>query len=93
MYATRQAFEAVGGFDERYFAGEEVWISQALKSQGRFVVVRQPVVTSARKLRMYSGGQLFWLLFKCAIGGSKMVKKREGLELWYDGRREPSPHS
>jgi len=88
VYATRRAFEAVGGFDERYFAGEEVWLSRALHAQGKFVVVRPAVVTSARKLRMYSGGQLFWLLFKCAAGGPKMVQQREGLELWYDGRRE-----
>jgi len=93
VYTTREAFELAGGFDEQYFAGEEVWLSLALRSLGKFVVVRPAVVTSARKLRMYSAGHLFWLLFKCAIGGPKMTQQREGLELWYDGRREPSGSS
>src|SRR6266853_96586 len=54
LFTTRRNFEAIGGFDEQYFAGEEVYFSLELKKVGGFKVLREPVVTSARKLRMYS---------------------------------------
>ena len=31
LFCLREAFEGVGGFDERFYAGEELHISQALK--------------------------------------------------------------
>src|SRR6266513_1833122 len=57
LFTTRRNFEAIGGFDEQYFAGEEVYFTLALKKLGRFKVLRQPVVTSGRKLRMYPAKQ------------------------------------
>jgi len=30
LFTTRRNFEATGGFDEQYFAGEEVYFSLAL---------------------------------------------------------------
>src|SRR5438046_8877508 len=52
LFTTRRNFDLVGGFDEQYFAGEEVYFSIALKKLGGFKVLREPVVTSARELRM-----------------------------------------
>jgi GT2 family glycosyltransferase len=40
VFCTREAFEKAGGFDERYFASEEIHFSQALKRHGRFVMLR-----------------------------------------------------
>jgi len=88
LFCTRRAFEAVGGFDEELFASEEIWMSQGLKRQGRFVVLRESVVTSGRKLRMYTGIQVLRVFFGVIIGGPKALKKRDGLELWYSGHRE-----
>jgi len=42
MFCTRQAFHAVGGFDERLFGAEDVAMSAALKREGRFIVLRTP---------------------------------------------------
>src|SRR5713101_1764006 len=53
LFTTRRNFDAIGGFDEQYFAGEEVYFSIELKKLGRFKVLREPIVTSGRKLRMY----------------------------------------
>src|SRR5438105_6848434 len=53
LFTTRRNFDVIGGFDEQYFAGEEVYFSIALKKVGGFKVLREPVITSARKLRMY----------------------------------------
>src|SRR5262249_26860451 len=53
LFTTRRNYDVIGGFDEQYFAGEEVYFTLALKKLGRFKVLREPVVTSGRKLRMY----------------------------------------
>ena len=54
VFCTRGAFEATGGFDESVYATEEIWFSQALKKQGRFVILEASVLTSARKLTEHS---------------------------------------
>lgn len=87
IFCRREAFEQAGGFDERYFASEEIWFSKALKRQGRFIVPRESVTTSGRKLRQNSTRRILWTLFRLAILGPKAVQRREGLEIWYDGRR------
>src|SRR5213080_4719807 len=40
LFTTRRNFDSTGGFDEQYFAGEEVYFSIALKKLGRFKVLR-----------------------------------------------------
>jgi len=91
LFCTRTAFEAVGGFDEALFAAEELGLSQALKRQGRFVILREPVMSSGRKLRTHSAREMLTLLGHLFRGGMGAVKQREGLELWYAQRRE-DPH-
>jgi glycosyltransferase involved in cell wall biosynthesis len=88
LFCTRQAFNAAGGFDEKLFASEEIWMSRALKRQGRFVVLQEPVVTSGRKLRMYSGKEVLRLFAGILVAGPKALRSRDGLEVWYGGRRE-----
>lgn len=90
VFVRRSAFEAVGGFDERYFASEEIHLSRALKTQGRFLVLREKTITSARKLRLLSPWQLGKSLLRMTLAGSRGLKRREGLDVWYDGDlREP----
>ena len=88
IFTRRANFEAVGGFDEQYFAGEEVFITLALKKLGRFQILREPIVTSARKMRMHSPGFVLAQLFFVFFGGQRALRKREKLHLWYDGKRE-----
>ncbi len=88
LFCTRDAFDAVGGFDEALFASEEIGMSLALRRQGQFVVLRESVTTSGRKLRMYSGKQVLLIMSRILLGGPKALKNRERLELWYSGRRE-----
>jgi len=88
LFTRHTSFETVGGFDEQYFAGEEVYFSVALKNLGRFKILREPIVTSARKLRMHSPGSVFaQFLFVC-LSGPSAVRTRDKLALWYDGKRE-----
>jgi glycosyltransferase involved in cell wall biosynthesis len=89
MFVQRSHFDAIGGFDERLFASEELTLAKMLKRRGRFVVLDMFTLTSGRKLRMYSMWKLLRLMFQAAIPGSGVsVRRREGLDLWYDGQRE-----
>jgi glycosyltransferase involved in cell wall biosynthesis len=88
LFCTRKAFDAVGGFDETLFASEEIAMSRALKRQGRFVVLRETVTSSGRKLRMYSGREVLRLFGGILLAGPKALKSRDALEVWYGGRRE-----
>jgi hypothetical protein len=88
LFTTGRNFNAVGGFDERYFIGEEVYFSLALRKLGRFKVLREPILTSGRKLRMYSARQIFGNFFAVILGGRRAARSRAKLHLWYDGKRE-----
>ena len=88
VYCRKDAFDAVGGFDERFYASEEIWLSNALKREGRFVILREHVITSGRKLRQYSGWQILRVCLRMCFGGLGAVQRRKGLELWYDAPRE-----
>ena len=88
MFMSRSAFEAVGGFDEAFYASEEVWLAMALRRRGRFVVLIQHVQTSGRKLRQHGVFQLLAGGAVIMLRGPAGVRKRDGLDLWYDGQRE-----
>jgi len=88
LFARREAFDAVGGFDERYFASEEIHLRIALARRGRFAMVRHPVLSSGRKLRLYTAAHIARQMLRFCVSGFAMVRRREGLDLWYDGRRE-----
>jgi len=92
LFCTRRAFEAAGGFDEKLFAAEELAMSRALHRQGRFVVLREVVTTSGRKVRAYSGREILGLLARVILAGEKGIQQRNGLEPWY-GDRRPDPGS
>ena len=88
LFTTRENFEAAGGFDEQFFAGEEVYFTMALKKQGRFKLIREPIVTSGRKLRMHSAPQILGGFVGIIFRGKRGVRSRDKLDLWYDGKRE-----
>jgi glycosyltransferase involved in cell wall biosynthesis len=88
LFARRAAFEKAGRWDERFFAGEEIHLSRALKKLGKFRIAREPVITSARKFRMKSFRDHVALFKNMARKGKKGWEQREGLDMWYDGSRE-----
>ncbi len=88
LFTSRRNFDAIGGFDEQYFIGEEVYFSLALRKLGRFKVLRESIVTSGRKLRMYSGRHVFARSLSIIIRGPSAARSRDKLALWYDGKRE-----
>lgn len=87
LFAERAAFEAVGGFDERLYASEEIALSRALKRRGRFVILPESVTTSSRKMRTYSGFEVFATFLRLGLFPGQL-KRRSALHFWYGRRRQ-----
>jgi glycosyltransferase involved in cell wall biosynthesis len=88
VWCLRDGFQAVGGFDESVYAGEEVWFSQLLRRWGkqkglRFrVLTSEPVVTSNRKSDWFPGWAFslqLMLLMLCPWA----ARSRRLCPLWY----------
>ena len=90
LFASRTAFEAVGGFDETLFAAEEIRLCRALRSQGELVILCETVLTSGRKLRTYSGWEVLKMSLRVLVAGRAGLQDRSRLGLWY-GPRRPDP--
>lgn len=90
LFCTRRAFWATGGFDERMFGAEEAAMSRALRRQGRFVILREPVTTSGRKFRTHTAREILGVMARLAITGTRSARRREGLDVWY-GEQRPDP--
>ena len=93
LFCTRAAFEAAGGFDERLYAAEDVALSRALADIGRFVILREHVVTSDRKLRTFGLLAHLRLALHLLLRGRRVLESREHLGLWYATRRHKPPRS
>ncbi|MGZ9112891.1 MAG: hypothetical protein ACXW3X_17940, partial [Rhodoplanes sp.] len=62
-------------------------LSVALKRLGTFVILRDAVLTSGRKLRIYSGFEVLGIMLRGLLSGGKMLTRRDQMGLWYDPRR------
>jgi glycosyltransferase involved in cell wall biosynthesis len=88
LFCEAAAFRAVGGFSEELFAAEEIDLSRRLKRRGRFVILhRHPLVTSGRKVELYSYGEHLVFMWKMLSAGRRTLRSREACSVWYDGRR------
>jgi cellulose synthase/poly-beta-1,6-N-acetylglucosamine synthase-like glycosyltransferase len=90
LFCTRQAFDAVGGFDTTIYATEEVTMSLALHHQGRFVCLPECVSTSGRKLRTHSTVEWFSQIYRITLGRQRYIRDRGAMAVWY-GDRRPDP--
>lgn len=88
VFCRRDAFDAVGGFSERVYAGEEIFLSRSLKHWGRArrmsfeIITIDPVITSVRKLEWYSPMQLARQAMLVLIPGAVLSKRM--CRTWYD---------
>lgn len=87
------AFREAGGFSPELYAGEEVELSGRLKRLARrrrlavTIISRHPLISSARRMRMYSRGELFRFVLRAVLRPRATPKSREACGMWYDGRR------
>jgi glycosyltransferase involved in cell wall biosynthesis len=88
IFCLAQGFFAIDGFNEKTYAGEEVFLSRTLRGWGKkhnllFTILEEhPVITSSRKFHWYSSLQIALLLllftvFPCAL------RSRSLCRFWY----------
>ena len=93
IFCEATSFREVGGFSNELFAGEELELSARLhalaRQTGKRIVIlhRHPLMTSARKMRLYKGRELVWFFIRAAFNRKGTLTKREACQPWYDGRR------
>ncbi len=88
------AFHEVGGFDLKFFAGEELDLALRLQKivgrrdrQRTVILHRHPLITSARKLSLHRKGEMGRFLLKSIFRPMKTTASRDDCSMWYDGRR------
>jgi glycosyltransferase involved in cell wall biosynthesis len=93
IFCETAAFRKIGGFNPDLFASEELDLSKRLKKAareaGKTVVIlhRNPLLTSARKVQLYSRAELGRFLLNAVLRPRRTVTSREACSPWYDGRR------
>jgi glycosyltransferase involved in cell wall biosynthesis len=93
IFCETAAFRKIGGFDDKYFAAEELELSKRLKKlareTGKKIVIlhKYPLKTSARKLKLYSKREHFNFFLRAIFNQRRAFGSRETAHLWYDGRR------
>jgi glycosyltransferase involved in cell wall biosynthesis len=93
IFCETAAFRELGGFSHELFVGEELEFSSRLKrlaaDRQRTIVVlhRHPLVTSARKMRLYTAREHLAFIFRAIFRQRRTMTSRQASYLWYDGRR------
>ena len=93
IFCDAAAFRKIGGFSNELFASEEIDLSRRLKklarAEGKKIVIlhRHPLVTSARKVQLYTLREHLSFLAKTILTRGKTLNSREACHTWYDGRR------
>ena len=88
LFCQRQAWVDVGGFDEDFYAAEELVFSKAIKKWCRanslkFRIIKDAsVLTSARKIEWNTPFSLFCTMIKLLRPGA--LKSREQCAFWYE---------
>ena len=83
----------MNGFSKELYASEEIELFKRLKRLARVrrkritILHRQPLVTSARKMHLYTPWEHLRFLMKTVLRGGRSLKSREACPIWYDGRR------
>ena len=93
IFVETKVFRELGGFSHELFVAEELELSKRLKKfakeNGRKIVIlhRHPLVTSARKMRLYTAREHLRFLRKTVFNQRKAMTDPAAAHLWYDGRR------
>ena len=94
-HASRKTLEPLGPAFAKDVAYEKSQCSlieeRVLESNDRFKILREPIITSGRKLRMYSARQILFRFFIIVLRGKRGAMSRDQLDFWYEGKRETRP--
>ena len=87
LFVHREAFEKIGGFDERFYAAEEIFTSEKLKKLGPFTLLDAHVTTSARKMHSHRTRDHLGVVFRSVFTLGRSLQSRDKLGLWYETTR------
>jgi len=93
IFCERSAFFELGGFSEELYASEELDLFRRLKPLARrrakriVILHRHPLLTSDRKLRLYSWGELLSFFGRFLLHPRRTLRSAAACNTWYDGRR------
>jgi cellulose synthase/poly-beta-1,6-N-acetylglucosamine synthase-like glycosyltransferase len=93
IFVEATTFRKVGGFSHELFVAEELDLTMRLRklahAEGRQIVIlhRHPLVTSARKMRLYTMREHVRFLARAVFNQRRALTSPEEAHLWYDGRR------
>jgi glycosyltransferase involved in cell wall biosynthesis len=93
IFCEAAAFRKIGGFSHEFFTGEELDLTRRLRelatATGRGVVIlhRHPLLTSDRKVRLYTLRENLGFMLRAALRPERVMKDKAACYPWYDGRR------
>lgn len=87
LFVQREAFERIGGFDERFFAAEEIFTSEKLKKLGPFTLLDAHITTSARKMHSHPIRDHLSVVWRSMFTLGRNLQSRDKLGLWYETER------
>ena len=93
FFCRTHAFLELEGFSKTLYASEELEFAERLKRHGRrqkkrlHIITDQPLITSARKLSLYSPWDMVKLMTITLFTGGQALKNPKACKWWYDGRR------
>jgi len=93
IFCEAAAFREIGGFSTELFISEEIDLSKRLQKLARqrgkrmTILHRHPIVTSVRKIHLYTPREHLRFLGRLLIQRGRPMKNREECAIWYDGRR------
>lgn len=86
FYVRRDAFNRAGGFDERYYVSEELHLGRRLKRLGKVTIVKNPVLTSPRKLHQFTLFEFARFVTLSILRPRKTMRNPKHLNIWYERR-------
>jgi glycosyltransferase involved in cell wall biosynthesis len=93
IFCEAASFREIGGFSNEFFAGEELDLTRRLKEAARakrkeiLILHRHPLLTSPRKVELYSLRQHLWFMAKAFLLPGRTMRDRNACYIWYDGKR------
>lgn len=93
IFCEARTFREIGEFSTELYAGEELELTARLKTRARaagkgiVILQRHPLLTSARKMKLYKGSEHLRFLWRVMRNHRSILRDREACHTWYDGRR------
>ena len=87
VFCRKDAFDAVSGFDEAFYASEEIHFSRAVNTWGKkqnkkFIILESTIETSARKIEWFGIWGLFIMTLPILLCPF-LMRSRKFCQMWY----------